>query len=44
MNHPEASLNELLEEYEIEYKETLSKSGLQHRFKKIMDLASKFSE
>ena len=44
MNHPEASLNELLEIYETEYGETLSKSGIQHRFKKIIDLASKISD
>lgn len=39
MAHPEASLNELLEEYKEEYGVTLSKSGLQHRFKKISELA-----
>lgn len=44
MNNPEASLNELLEIYEEEYGETLSKSGLQHRFKKIMDLATKIGD
>lgn len=44
MNHPEASLNELLDLYEEEFGVTLSKSGLQHRFKKIMDLASKLTD
>lgn len=39
MAHPEASLNELLEEYKETYGLTLSKSGLQHRFKKISELA-----
>lgn len=39
MDHPEASLNELLEEYKESYGVTLSKSGLQHRFKKISELA-----
>lgn len=41
MDHPEASLNDLIDEYEIEYGSTISKSGLQHRFKKIIDTASK---
>lgn len=44
LNHPESSLNELLEIYESEFGETLSKSGLQHRFKKIMELASKLDD
>lgn len=44
MDHPEASLNELLEEYELKFGETLSKSGLQHRFKKISELASKLDQ
>lgn len=42
MDHPEASLNELLEEYKETYGVTLSKSGLQHRFKKISELAKAF--
>lgn len=41
MNHPEASLNELIEEYEKEFDQSISKSGLQHRFKKIMQVAEK---
>lgn len=44
MNHPEASLNELLYEYKEEYGITLSKSGLQHRFKKIAELAKALVE
>ncbi|CAM3735593.1 DNA-binding protein WhiA [Erysipelothrix urinaevulpis] len=44
MNHPESSLNELIDEYEMSYGETISKSGLQHRFKKIMTLAAKLEE
>lgn len=44
MNHPEASLNELIDEYEEKYNETISKSGLQHRFKKIMQVAEKLDE
>lgn len=44
MNHPEASLNELLIEYKEAYGLTLSKSGLQHRFKKIEELAKKLEQ
>ncbi len=44
MNHPEASLNELIDEYTESYGESISKSGLQHRFKKIMTLAAKLDE
>ena len=44
MNHPEASLNELIDEYELEYGDTISKSGLQHRFQKIMRTAEKLGE
>lgn len=44
MNHPEASLNELIDEYELAYGTSISKSGLQHRFKKIMLSAEKIEE
>lgn len=44
MQFPEASLNELLEEYKEAYGVTLSKSGLQHRFKKIRDLAKQLEK
>lgn len=44
MEHPEASLNDLIIAYETEYNETISKSGLQHRFKKILELADKIEE
>lgn len=37
--YPDASLVELLEQFEIEFGETITKSGLNHRFKKIKDLA-----
>ncbi len=39
MDHPESSLNELLAIYKDTFGITLSKSGLQHRFKKISELA-----
>jgi DNA-binding protein WhiA len=38
--HPDASLMELIDEYEVLYGETITKSGLNHRFKKIKDLAN----
>ena len=44
MNHPESSLNELIDQYELEYGKTISKSGLQHRFQKIMKTAEKLDE
>lgn len=43
MDYPEASLNELIDKYQERYHKSISKSGLQHRFKKIIDLASKVS-
>lgn len=43
MDYPEASLNELIEKFQERYHKKISKSGLQHRFKKIIDLASKVS-
>lgn len=41
MNYPEASLNELIEYYYRETGTKISKSGLQHRFNKIIELAQK---
>lgn len=41
MNHPDASLNELLDYYEEMVGESISKSGLQHRFNKILELGEK---
>lgn len=38
--YPDASLMELIDEYEALYGETITKSGLNHRFKKIKDLAN----
>lgn len=37
--YPDLSLVELLVQFEIEFGETITKSGLNHRFKKIKDLA-----
>lgn len=39
--NPEASLNELCEEYKIKKGITVSKSGLKHRFVKIHELREK---
>lgn len=44
MDHPEASLNELIEIYYQETGTKLSKSGLKHRFNKIIELAQKLDE
>lgn len=44
MNHPEASLNELSEIYQQEHGVKISKSGLKHRFNKIMELADKVNK
>lgn len=41
--NPEASLNELVEEYENKFMEPITKSGLNHRFIKIRDLAKKIT-
>lgn len=41
MQFPESSLNELLEYYQEMYDESISKSGLQHRFKKIIEAANR---
>lgn len=43
MNYPEASLNELIEHYYLQFGQNISKSGLQHRFKKVLELAEKLS-
>jgi DNA-binding transcriptional regulator WhiA len=37
----EASLNELCDEYEIRTGTVMSKSGMKHRFTKIMEIAQK---
>lgn len=42
--YPEASLKELTDFYEEEYDETISRSGLNHRFNKIAKLANKIRE
>ncbi|HEY4538000.1 MAG TPA: DNA-binding protein WhiA [Erysipelothrix sp.] len=41
MDNPESSLNELIDKYESTYGDTISKSGLQHRFKRIIEMANK---
>ncbi len=41
---PEASLNELCDEYESRTQNTISKSGMKHRLAKISELAAKLSE
>lgn len=40
---PEHSLNELVEEYIKRYGKKITKSGINHRFKKISEIANKFS-
>lgn len=42
--YPEANLRELSEFYEHEYEDSLSRSGINHRFRKIKELASNFKE
>ena len=44
MSYPETSLNELMSLYESTYDETISKSGLQHRFKKIIEFANRIED
>lgn len=44
MKFPESSLNELIDYYEEVHNETISKSGLQHRFKKIIELANRIED
>ncbi|QIK87021.1 DNA-binding protein WhiA [Erysipelothrix sp. HDW6B] len=44
MENPETSLNELIDLYQEKYNEPISKSGLQHRFKKLIELAGKIEE
>jgi cell division protein WhiA len=39
LKYPDATLNELSEHYEEEYKRSISKSGLNHRFRKINEMA-----
>ena len=42
--YPEASLKELSEIISLETNHPITKSGLNHRFRKIKDLAVKFKE
>ncbi|MGM9970940.1 MAG: DNA-binding protein WhiA [Anaeroplasmataceae bacterium] len=42
--NPEASLNELIEILHSKYNENITKSGLNHRFRKIKELAQKLEE
>ena len=44
LNYPEYNLRELTEQYEIDYKEPISKSGLNHRFSKIKHIAQALRE
>ncbi|CDR30125.1 Sporulation transcription regulator WhiA [Acholeplasma oculi] len=39
LQNPDASLNELIENFEATYQETITKSGLNHRFKKLSEIA-----
>ncbi|HEY8364320.1 MAG TPA: DNA-binding protein WhiA [Haloplasmataceae bacterium] len=41
MKYPDSTFNELSELYEEEYNKPISKSGLNHRFRKITEIASK---
>lgn len=43
-DNPEASLNELCEEYEERYNEQISKSGIRHRLNKIRDVAMQYKQ
>lgn len=44
LNNPEASLNEIKDIYEAESGLTISKSGIYHRFQKIMSIGEKLKE
>ncbi|NLW15875.1 MAG: DNA-binding protein WhiA [Erysipelothrix sp.] len=44
MDHPESNLNELIEIYQRETGNKISKSGLQHRFSKILEISEKIDE
>lgn len=44
MKYPEYSLNELIQEYTDTTGNKISKSGMQHRFNKIIELADKIKE
>lgn len=44
MDHPESSLNELIDIYYQKSGNRISKSGLQHRFNKIIELSNKLDE
>src|SRR5690606_24686978 len=39
LQNPDASLNELIESFEATYQETITESGLNHRFKKLSEIA-----
>jgi DNA-binding protein WhiA len=41
MKYPEATLNELSEHYQEEFNQPITKSGLNHRFRKINEMADK---
>ncbi len=43
-SHPDISLRELSDMYEIQFKESLSKSGLNHRLAKIKQIAEHIRE
>lgn len=44
LRYPEASLNELSDEYEKETGVIMSKSGMKHRFTKLKEIADKYHE
>lgn len=44
LKYPDANLRELTEHFEEEYSETISKSGLNHRYTKIKKIADKLRE
>lgn len=43
LEFPDASLNELCDEFERKCDKTISKSGMKHRFKKIQELAARIA-
>lgn len=43
-DHPDASLKELIEHYEVIYQDIISKSGMNHRLIKIKEMASNIRE
>ena len=44
LKYPEATLNELSDYFEEEYHRSITKSGLNHRFRKINEMADKIKE